>query len=73
MIKEIRLSQKELQLIMYIREKLPYGEVLLITHNREPVALKDPRVRVNLGSNPADEIIEKQKEAREILDKKSEV
>ncbi len=40
-IKLIDLTEKELQLILFIREEMAYGRGTLITHNGQPQRIED--------------------------------
>jgi len=35
------LTKKEIQLILFIRNKLPFGKGILITHDKEPQRIED--------------------------------
>ena len=37
------LTNKEIQLIMFIRKELPFGKGLLITHNGEPQRIEETK------------------------------
>lgn len=48
-VKGIPLSQKEVDLIMFIRHELPFGQFLLTTHNGEPESADDIKKRTYFG------------------------
>ena len=41
LVKTITLSKKEYDLIMFIRNEMPFGEGLLITYNGQPSRVED--------------------------------
>ena len=50
-LKAINLSQKEVDLIMFIRHELPFGQFLLTTHNGQPESADDVRKRTYFGKS----------------------
>ena len=49
--KGIFLSQEEYDLVMFIRNELPYGSCTLITHGGKPKRAEDPKSIKFFGQN----------------------
>ena len=48
------LTKKEYDLIIFIRNELPFGKCFLITHNGQPERVEDPKkIRFFKGNSPS--------------------
>jgi len=50
LVKTLLLSQREIDLIMFCRKKMPYGRGILVTDKGQPVRVEEEKPTTHFGS-----------------------